>query len=471
MLMGARRISVSFDDVHYTDPAVPIPLPLDGARQPLTIADGSRKVERSVLPGGVRVISEAVPTALSASVGIWFEVGSRDETGAEGGVSHFLEHLLFKGTATRDALQIAEAFDRVGAESNAATSKEFTYYWSHMVAADLPVLLPVLMDMVTSSLIADEAVDVERTVILDELAMSDDTPTDVAAETFARAVYGGGPLGRPVGGTAPTVEAITAETIRGRYQARYNAPRMVVAAAGAVSHSELCDLVLQGAQQAGWLDDPERAPAPRRPRTDADPFTPLGLDPGGMISRDETWQRDLVVNRDVEQAHIIVGGPWLSVQHRLAPVSSVTLTLLGGSMSSRLFQEIRERRGLAYSTFAYSSAYADAGNFALYAGTAPKNLEQVETLLWGEVERLAQDGPMEDELDRIKGQSRGALTLDLENMGSRMVRLARAELGGRYVTVDDVLERIDRVSGEDVQLLSALMLEAPRASAVVTDRG
>ncbi len=424
-----------------------------------------------MLPGGIRVISETVPTALTTSLGLWFEVGSRDEDASQSGASHFLEHLLFKGTKTRNAMEIAESFDRVGADNNAATSKEFTYYWARFVDSELPAMLDVLVDMVSASVLEAKDVEVERGVILDELAMSDDTPTDVVQEAFARTIYGNSPLGRPVGGSPETVRQMGPDTIRDLYKRTYSPSTMVVAAAGKVDHEQLCDLVLRAVQKASWGWQEETKPAPRRYRNAEDPPAWFREEAPGFLADDVEWDRETVINRDVEQGHIIVGGPWLPAEHRLLPVSALTLNLLGGGMASRFFQEIREKRGLAYSTYAFASSYADAGNFALYAGTAPTNLAEAEKLLWAEVENLAEEGPTEGELERVKGQLRGLATLELESMNARMVRLARSELSGKFYTVEDVLERFSKVSAQDVALLSKLLLHSPRSSAVVTARG
>ena len=425
---------------------------------------------RSILPGGVRLITQSLPGNLSTSVGFWFGVGSRDEEPKQAGVSHFLEHLLFKGTKDRSAFQIAEAFDAVGAVSNAATSKEATYYWAHMVSEDTKQLLPVLVDMVSGSLLTEKDVEMERGVILDELAMGDDTPTDVVSETFARAVFGSAPLGRPVGGSPSSVSDLTGEELRDLYRSRYGTSDLTIAIAGGVDHEEVADLILEELERSPWAAQlGQLEPKPKRNVNVACPGGEAqeSRRAGGMGLL-EDLERNIWERRDVEQAHIITGGEWMGALDPNLPVSSVALNILGGGMSSRLFQEVREKRGLAYSTYSFAPAYFDTGYFGLYSGCAPKNRKEVEKLLWSEVEKLAEAGPTDWELQRTKGQMRGSVTLGLENSGSRMTRLARSEMVGQFLTVQDALERVEAVSKEDVQEVAKQMLSVPRSTAVVT---
>lgn len=446
--------------LRYVDPARPAPLPLSPLGATFVIEDSGLEIRRSLLPGGVRLVTENLPGALSTSLGLWIAVGSRDEGPGEGGVSHFLEHLLFKGTSKRTAFDIGEAFDEVGAESNAATTKEYTYYWSHMVASDLPALLPVLTDMVADSTISDEDVEVERGVILDELAMSDDTPAEVVGEAFAKAVYGETDLGRPVGGTAQSVGEMSPEVIRDLYRRRYGPSELIVSAAGAVDHEELKDRLLDALSSTSWGDLlGEEREAKRRARHI------------GGNREEESFNRSVHLTRDIEQAHVVVGGQWLPALDPRGPVSAVTLNLLGGGVSSRLFQEIREKRGLAYTTYAFASTYSNTGHFGMYAGCAPKNMAEVEKVMWGELEKLAEQGPTPQELARARGQMRGGVTLNLEDSGSRMSRLARAEMVGEMVTVEDALARVDAVHAEDIKEMAAAMVAQDRSSAIVTSRG
>lgn len=411
-----------------------------------------------------------MPGNLSTSVGFWFEAGSRDETASEAGVSHFLEHLMFKGTKKRSAFEIAETFDAVGAMSNAATSKETTYYWSHMVADDQAALVPVLADMVSDSLLRDEDIEVERSVILDELAMRDDNPVDVASEAFSRAVFGNAPLGRPVGGTAASVSALTPEMLRRLYANKYSTSNLVVAVAGNVDHAVMAQMVVDALQDSPWAGQlgVSTPNAKRNVNIARLKGTSGGVVPDGDSTLLEDLDRNIWERRDVEQANIITGAQWMGALDPKLPASSMTLNILGGGMSSRLFQEIREKRGLAYSTYSFAPAYFDTGYFGLYSGCAPSNLAEVEKLLWNEVEKLAEEGPSDWEVERAKGQMRGSVTLGLENSGARMSRLARSEMVGQFLTVDDALLRVEAVTKKDVQQTAQQMLAAPRSTAVVT---
>lgn len=418
------------------------------------LTDGPLTVKRSILPGGIRVITEEVPGTRAASLGFWVRAGSRDEGRAQAGASHFLEHLLFKGTSSRSALQIAEAFDSVGGDSNAATSKETTHYWAKVLDSDAAMALETLTDMVTSSMLRDEDVETERGVILDELAMVEDSPPEVAHEAFSAALFGEAPLGRPVGGTTESVRAISADQIRDLYRTQYQSGNLVVAAAGSVDHDEVAEALVEALGRTDWDRDPQ-APSWARAETG-------GAGPAAFEQK--------TVRRDVEQAHLLVGSSWLEAANDARATSNVLLTILGGGMSSRLFQEVREKRGLAYSTYAFDVAYSDTGYFALYAGCAPENLAEVEKIMWGEAEKLAAGEFSERELERAKGQLRGALALGLEDSGARMARLARAEIMGRFLSVDAALGRLEAVQKADVTDLAARMVEGPRARGIVTGK-
>lgn len=419
----------------------------------ITLEDGPLAATRSILPGGVRLITQHVPGTRAGTVGLWVTTGSRDEARTQAGASHFLEHLLFKGTLRRSAFEIAESFDRVGGESNAATSKETTHYWAKTLDRDVGMSVETLTDMVTSSLLTTKDVETERTVIIDELAMTEDSPTDVVHEAFQVALFGDVPLGRPIGGTTASIESLSAESIRELYRQHYHPGNLIVAAAGNLEHNQVEDMVLAALEQSSWALDPNAQTGGRQ----------------SFIGRKAQAPLEVVIGREVEQAHILVGGPWLKATDDSRPASNVLLTMLGGGMSSRLFQEVRERRGLAYSTYAFDSAYLDTGYFGLYAGCAPENVEEVEKILWGELEKLASGQVTGEELERAKGQLRGGLALGLEDSGARMGRLGRSEVIGRFTSVDTALNRLDAVSKEDVTNLASLMLGQPKARALVTN--
>ncbi len=434
----------------------PVELPGGSSKtaEPLELDDGDLIVRREILPGGVRLITQQVPGTRATTVGLWVGTGSRDESPGQAGASHFLEHLLFKGTMRRTAKEIAETFDSVGGESNAATSKEATYYWAKTLDTDSTQALSTLTDMVTSSLLTEKDVETERSVIVDELAMSEDSPAEVAHEAFARALFGDSPLGRPVGGTTASVEELTADGIRELYGKHYRADNLMVSVAGSLDHDRVVEDLSSALDMSTWSLNPD-SPTKNRSLIGAAASNP---------------PMEVVVGREVEQAHILVGGDWLDVRDNRRPASNLLFTILGGGMSSRLFQEIRERRGLAYTTYAFESAYLDAGYFGMYAGCAPANVEEVEKIMWGEVQRLASGDLPEEELDRAKGQLRGGLALGLEDSAARMMRLGRAEVTGRFVSVDAALGRLGAVTVQQVCGLAETMLAQPKARAVVTSR-
>ncbi len=426
-------------------------LPLVAPGQPGAEAvgrDGDGVVRRSVLPGGVRVLSERVPGLRSASVGAWVAVGSRDEASGHFGSTHFLEHLLFKGTARRSSMDIAEAFDAVGGEANAATGKEHTCYYAHVLGADLPMAMDVIADMVTSARLDPAELETERGVILEELAMNDDDPSDVAHEQFATAVFGAHPLGRPIGGTPATIRGVPREAVWEHYRQHYRPAGLVVTAAGAVDHDTLCAQVLAGLDEGGWSLEPSATPLGRRP-------TAGGVDTPGV---------ELTVRRPTEQANVLVGGPAITATDERRFTMLVLNAVLGGGMSSRLFQEIRERRGLAYSTYSFASAHADAGLFGVYAGCTPAKVDEVTALLVEEWEKLAQAPMTPAELRRSVGQLSGSLVLGLEDAGSRMSRLGKAEIvAGELLGVEETLERIRSVTAVQVQELAAELAARPRS--------
>jgi predicted Zn-dependent peptidase len=405
-------------------------------------------VQRTVLPNGLRILTEAVPAMRSVSVGIWVGVGSRDETPAMGGASHFLEHLLFKGTKRRSALDISAEIEAVGGETNAFTTKEYTCYYARVLDADLPLAVDVMGDLVTSSVLAESDVETERGVILEEIAMHDDEPDDEVHDLLARALFGDHPLGRQVSGTAETISALSRKQIHGFYRRRYTPRQLVVAAAGNLDHEELVKLV----RSTPLADGPAAEPAPLR--------RPGGVTVhGGQI---------VVRDKDTEQAHLVLGGRGLDRLDERRFTLGVLNNSLGGGMSSRLFQEIRERRGLAYSVYSYTSQYADAGVLAVYAGCAPGKVDEVLDLTRAELARIAEDGLTEAEVARGRGMTKGALVLGLEDTGSRMTRLGKGELlYGELLSVDDLLARVDAVDTEQVRAVAAELLGEPMSLAVV----
>ncbi|WP_420370355.1 M16 family metallopeptidase [Curtobacterium sp. L1-20] len=425
----------------------PVPLPLE-APDTSFLTSGGAFVRRSVLPSGVRVLTEAMPGAASTSLGFWVGVGSRDEREGQYGSTHFLEHLLFKGTAKRSALDIAISFDSVGGEHNAATAKEYTCYYSRVRDADVPMAVEVIGDMVTGSVLESAAFDVERGVILEELAMAADDPADVAGEAFFAAAFDGHALGRPIGGTPESIRAVHRDEVLAHYREHYAPNGIVVTAAGAVDHDAFCDLVA-----TVFADAPDASPLARRtPQPVADPAVP----------------KLTVVHRPTEQVSMLRGSQGLDLRDERRPVLSVLNAVLGGGMSSRLFQEVRERRGLAYAVSSFAPAYLDNGAFGVYAGCAPDNVPGVVEIVDAEFRRMVDDGITSDELRRAKGQIEGALTLSLEDSDARMTRLGRSELGtGEFTDLATALERVDRVTTGDVLDLARDLLTRPTITSVV----
>lgn len=437
-----------------------IHLPFDADKEHTSFSDGETLIERTILPSGVRIISQHVPATRSVGMSLWAPVGSRDETSRHAGSTHFLEHLLFKGTQKRSALDIASAFDSVGGESNAGTGKETTDYWARVLDTNAEMALETLVDMVTGSILEPEAFELERDVILDELAMSEDSPTDVVHEAFQLAIHGDTPLGRPIGGTPAAIRAVTRDDVWAHYQEHYSANNLVIAAAGSVCHEHLVEWASRELVASSWSDQMSESNSPR-PRRNT-------LPSGGEYAAEE---QEIIEYRDVEQAHIIIGAPSMPASDDRRPIMSVLLSVLGGSMSSRLFQEIREKRGLAYSTYAFDVPYSEAGAFGMYAGTSPQKLDEVERIMRDQLELLASDGPTIEELVRIRGQLRGGLALGLEDNVSRMLRLGRSEITGRYLTVETSLARIEAVTVEDVRALAAELAAQPMRRALVLPKG
>ena len=401
---------------------------------------------RTTLPGGLRVVTEAVPGVRSAAFGVWVGVGSRDEHHEEAGASHFLEHLLFKGTSRRTALEIAAAMDAVGGELNAFTAKEYTCYYARVLDADLPLAVDVVSDIVTAATCTVEDVESERGVILEEISMHDDDPGDVVHDAFAEALYGDHPLGRPVIGSVDTIEALTHQAITGYYHGRYTQPEMVVSVAGNVDHDEVLRLVEQAFGEA-----PPASPVPLRPHE------PPAMGRGAVVE-----------DRPTEQAHLVLGTHGVARDDERRFALSVLNNALGGGMSSRLFQEVRENRGLAYSVYSYASHHHDTGMFGVYAGCAPSKVDEVLAVCRAELDAVADKGVTDDEIARAKGALRGSLVLGLEDTGSQMTRIGKGELvHGDVLPVDELLARIDGVTPDDVRDVAADVLRRPLSLGII----
>jgi predicted Zn-dependent peptidase len=416
-------------------------------------ASGDATVSRTIHPSGLRILSESVPGALSTSLGFWIAVGSRDEDSVAYGSTHFLEHLLFKGTPRRSALDIAIAFDQVGGEHNALTAKEHTCYYAKVQDQDLSMAIEVLADMVAASVIDAAEFEVERQVILEELAMADDDPSDVAHERITETVLRDHPLGRPIGGNPDTIRASTRESVLEHYERYYRPHELVVTAAGAVNHADLVNRVTRALSDAGWDLGVATAPAARR---------------GVSQAEIDRAPQSLVITRPLEQAVVALATHGIRATDERRPALSVLSSVLGGGMSSRLFQEIRERRGLAYSVYSFASAYADAGMFGMAAGTSPAHVGDVAGLMTSELRSIAEEGITPEELSRTRGNIAGASALALESSDTRMMRLGRSELStGEFVDRDEGLQRLSRVDLSDVQSLAQELLSTPLSAVVV----
>jgi predicted Zn-dependent peptidase len=414
-----------------------------------TLGNGPDAVTRTVLPGGLRVVTESMWGVRSASVGIWVQVGSRDETRPQAGAAHYLEHLLFKATGRRSAAQIAEEIDGAGGELNAFTSAEHTCYYAHVLDSDLPLAMDLLCDVVFNASNAAPDVETERSVVLDEIAMRDEDPEDMLHELFTSTVLGDHPLGRSVLGTRESIVGMSRARVDGFYRRSYLLPRMVVSAAGNIEHAEVVRLVEDA------LGD--------RLRGDTPPVPPR--DGHAKLPRQAPFA---LHTDDTEQAHLLVGCRSLNRYDDRRFVLGVLNAALGGGMSSRLFQEVRERRGLAYSVYSSAASYADAGLFSLYAGCQPDHLGEVVTVIRAVLEEVAEHGLSDAEVARGRGQLRGGLVLGLEDTGSRMSRMGKSELNyGKHFSVEETLDRIDAVTVDQVAELARDLLRRPLSTVVV----
>lgn len=395
------------------------------------------------------MVTERVPAVRSASVGLWVNVGSRDEGPTVAGAAHFLEHLLFKATPTRTSVDIAQAVDAVGGELNAFTSKEHTCYYAHVLDDDLEMAVELVADVVLNGVCAPPDVELERDVVLEEIAMRDDDPEDTLGDVFLSAMFGDHPVGRPVIGSVDSVSAMTRNQLHSFHVRRYIPERMVLAVAGNIEHDHVVALARE---RFGARLVKGRKPLP--PRKGA------GRVPGGPALT--------LINRDCEQSHLTLG---VRVPGRHWPdrwALSVLNTAVGGGLSSRLFQQIRETRGLAYSVYSAVDTFADSGAFSVYAGCLPERFDEVVRLTAEVLETVARDGITDAECRIAKGSLRGGLLLGLEDSASRMNRLGRSELNyGEYRSVTSTLRKIEAVTLEDVNAVAAKVLAGRFGAAVL----
>lgn len=398
-------------------------------------------VETTTLANGLRVVSERVPYVQSASIGVWVDVGARHEKPGERGITHFIEHMLFKGTERRSARDIASEIESVGGSLNAFTDKEYTCYYGRALSEHAPLVLDVLADMIRNSTLDPEEFAREKNVVIEEIKRYEDTPDDLVHDLFARAVWQSHPLGRPVIGTARSVGSLTVERVRSFMRDHYVPSRMLVAAAGNITHRSLVRLATRL-----FGDMPDRSvPAPTR--------CPLAR--GKQVRR----------HRRSEQVHFCLGGPtFAQTDDRRYPLTILDM-VLGGNMSSRLFQEVREKRGLAYAIGSYATAFRDCGLFTIYGGTSPATLQQVLDVTAEELATVRREGLRDDEIARAKTQIRGAMVIGLENMSGRMMRLGKSTLyHGRVIPLDEISACVQRVTAEDILEVAQYTLDPERLS-------
>ena len=407
---------------------------------------------RTVLPSGLRIVTEEERSVRSAAFGIWVNVGSRDESLSTAGASHFLEHLLFKGTKTRTSLEISSSIEAVGGETNAFTSKEYTCFYARVIDKDLPLAVNVISDLITSSVVKAEDVDAERKVVLEEIAMRDDDPSDLIHDLFLEKYYGDTPLGRPILGTVESINEMSRSTVFNYYRKRYRPQDLVVAVAGNIKHKEVVHLVEDALSKDNFLDQPK---ADYEIRSSG----PVKVPGRGQVT---------LLDRKTEQAHIVYGVEGVARNDKRRFALSILATALGGGMSSRLFQEIREKRGLAYSTYAYSQQFAGSGVLSFYVGCKPDRAIEATKIIQDILHDVAEKGLTQEEILRAKGAVSGSLVLSQEDTGSRMTRIGKSELVyGEIMSFDQILQEIADVTPDQIKEIARQSLPTSPTLAVV----
>ncbi len=398
-------------------------------------ASATPVVVREVLDTGLRLVTETMPHVRSVTIGVWLTRGSRHESDAQAGIAHFVEHMLFKGTDTRSAEDIAQAIDSIGGQLDAFTAKEYAGYYIKVLDEHLPLAVELLSDIVMRPAFVEEEVGREKKVILEEIKMVEDTPDDLVHELFTQHFWEGHSLGRPILGSKETVEAFTGQSLREYFHRAYVAPNMIVSAAGNLDHAHVRDLIGTAFGTLSTESEAIRQPPPV-------------VKPSVLLR-----------TKELEQSHICLGTNSYQQNHDDRYVSYILNSVLGGSMSSRLFQNVREKRGLAYSVFSGMSAYRDAGNMTIYAGCGADAVEEVIDLSVEELRTLKRTPVPADELKRAKDHLKGSLMLSLENTASRMSHLARQEIYfDRHFSLDETLAGVQRVTADDIQRVARDLL-------------
>jgi predicted Zn-dependent peptidase len=385
-------------------------------------------IVRDVLPNGLRLLTERMPHVRSVSIGVWLARGSRHEPQEQSGIAHFVEHMLFKGTDTRSAEDIAQTIDSIGGQMDAFTAKEYASYYLKVLDEHLPLAVEVLADIVMRPRFSPDDLDREKKVVLEEIKMVEDTPDDLVHELFTESFWENHPLGRPILGTKDTVEALDVDVLRKYFSSSYTAPNLIIAATGNITHEQVRDLITRAF---------DGLPTTTEPITDAPPTV---------------VPRIIIRNKELEQSHVCLGAAGYRQDHVDRYSSYVMNTVLGGSMSSRLFQNVREKRGLAYAVFSGLSAYRDAGSMTIYAGCANDAVSELIDVVVAELRRIKDESMPESELRRAKDHLKGSLMLNLESTSSRMSHLARQEIYfDRQFGLDETLEGVERVTADDIQ--------------------
>jgi len=383
--------------------------------------------QKTVLPNGVRIITEEIEHVRSAAIGLWVGAGSRDEREGYEGISHFMEHMFFKGTEHRTARALAESLEAVGGQLNAFTTKEYTCYYAKVLDEDLDLAIDVLSDMFFHSLFDEKEIEKEKNVVIEEIKMYEDSPDELIHDIFSEKVWNEHPLGKPILGTEASITSLSRDKIMLFLSEHYAPDNVVVAVAGKIKHE---DIVAKLSAQFGTFKRGGRRVLEEAPT-------------GKTV---EHYQK-----KETEQMHIILGVPGLGQDDEDIYAMHIFNNILGGGLSSRLFQEIREQRGLAYSVYSYHSTYVDSGLFAIYAGTSPKNTQEVIECILQELKEISEQGITADELARTKAQIKGGLYLGLESVSSRMSRLGKTELTyNRVLSPEEVIGKLEKVTLEDV---------------------
>jgi predicted Zn-dependent peptidase len=392
---------------------------------------------KTVLPSGVRIVTEREKSVRSAAFGIWVNVGSRDENTKTAGASHFLEHLLFKGTKRRSALEISSAIEAVGGDTNAFTGKEYTCFYARVIDKDLPLAVDVICDLITSSLVEPADVDAERKVVLEEIAMRDDDPSDLIHDLFLENYYGDSTLGRPILGSVKSIKNMSRQTVFDYYRNKYQPQDLVVSVAGNIKHRQVVRMVEDALSKDSFLDRANKSSASL-----IRPDSKTKVTGAGKVS---------LTYRKTEQAHLIYGVPGVARNDSRRFALSVLASALGGGMSSRMFQEIREKRGLAYSVYAYPQQFAGTGVLTFYVGCKPDKAYEVSALIQQILADVAKNGLTAEEINRAKGSVSGSLVLSQEDTGSRMNRIGKAELvSGKVLSFDEILKEIAAVTPDQI---------------------